>query len=302
MKQIALVTGAAGFIGSYVVRRLLDDGFAVVGIGHAGAAPIGHASYRWRESEIDGALLRSLDCAPDLVIHCAGSASVGRSIAEPEFERRRTVDSAAAVLDFAAAVAPRARLVLISSAAVYGDVASQPIVEDEVYAPVSPYGEYKKQTEEMWRAQAARHGLPTVIVRLFSVYGEGLRKQLLWDACNKLCTGINEFTGTGEESRDWLHVADAAALLILARCRATPDCPIVNGGSGRAITVREVLSDLSSALGLDLMPRFNGIARPGDPMRYLADIARARALGWQPRVEWRDGIRGYANWFRSEAL
>jgi UDP-glucose 4-epimerase len=255
-----------------------------------------------QESDINLPALHALRCVPDIVIHCAGSASVGRSITDPDAERSRTLDSAAAVLDFAAVTAPRAHLVLISSAAVYGNAAIQPIEEGAALAPVSPYGDYKLQAEEMWRSHAGRHGLAGTIVRLFSVYGEGLRKQLLWDACNKLSVGNNEFGGTGEESRDWLHVADAARLLVLAGRYAAPNCPVVNGGFGRAVTVREILSELSSALRSDLAPRFNGIARPGDPVRYLADIARARAWGWQPRVEWRDGIRRYAHWFRSGAL
>lgn len=301
MTGLALVTGAAGFIGSHVVRHLHAEGLKVVGIGHAAVRRGASPACRWHESDIDLPALRALQCVPDVVIHCAGSASVGRSIADPAAERSRTLDSAAAVLDFVVASASRARLVLISSAAVYGNAAIQPIEEGAVLAPVSPYGEYKMQAEEMWRSHSARHGLAGVIVRLFSVYGEGLRKQLLWDACIKLCAGNNEFGGTGEESRDWLHVADAARLLVLAGRFAASDCPVVNGGSGRAISVREVLSELSSALGLDLLPRFNGIARPGDPVRYLADIARARTLGWQPRLEWREGICRYAHWFRSGA-
>ena len=301
MSGLALVTGAAGFIGSHAVRQLLAERFEVVGIGHAAVGRGAISACRLHESDIDHAALRALRCVPDIVIHCAGGASVGRSIADPAAERSRTLDSAAAVLDFAAESAPRARLVLISSAAVYGNAAIQPIEEGAELAPVSPYGDYKLQAEEMWRSHAGRHGLAGAIVRLFSVYGEGLRKQLLWDACNKLCAGDNDFGGTGEESRDWLHVADASRLLLLASRHSVPDCPVVNGGSGRAITVREVLCELSVALGLDLPPRFNGIARPGDPMRYLADIMRARAWGWQPRLEWREGIRRYAHWFRSGA-
>ena len=302
MTRLALVTGAAGFIGSCVVRQLLDEGHAVIGIGHAGVRPFGAPGYRWHEAEVDLPSLHALECVPDVVIHCAGSASVARSIESPEKERQRTIGSAAAVLDFAAAAAPQARLVLISSAAVYGHVNSQPIAESEPSVPVSPYGEYKRQAEEMWRAQASLHKLQGVIVRLFSVYGEGLRKQLLWDACVKLCAGNGEFGGTGNESRDWLYVDDAARLLVLASGRATSACPVVNGGSGQAVPVRQILEELSSALGLRMVPRFNGVVRPGDPMRYLADIMRARAWGWQPRLEWREGIRRYAHWFRGGAV
>lgn len=301
MTRLALVTGAAGFIGSYVVRQLLDEGHSVIGIGHAGVRPFGAPGYRWHEAEVDLPSLHALECVPDVVIHCAGSASVARSIESPEKERQRTIGSAAAVLDFAAAVAPQASLVLISSAAVYGHVDSQPIAESQPSVPVSPYGEYKRQAEELWRAQAAVHKLQGVIVRLFSVYGEGLRKQLLWDACRKLSAGNCEFGGTGDESRDWLHAADAARLLVLAAKHATQTCPVVNGGTGQAIPVREVLAELSNALELTGSPRFNGVARSGDPARYLADVSRAHALGWAPRLEWREGVHRYARWFRGGA-
>lgn len=301
MTRLALVTGAAGFIGSYVVRQLLEEGCSVIGIGHAGARTFSAPGYRWCEAEVDLPSLRALGCVPDVVIHCAGGASVARSIESPEMERQRTIGSAAAVLDFAAVTAPQARLVLISSAAVYGHVDSQPIVEGEPLAPVSPYGEYKRQAEEMWRGQTSLHRLRSVIVRLFSVYGEGLRKQLLWDACEKLCADNGEFGGTGNESRDWLHAADAASLLVLASRHATPACPVINGGSGRAVPVREVLEELSGALGLRIAPRFSGIARSGDPVRYLADISRAQAWGWRPQIDWRAGIGRYARWYRDGA-
>ena len=301
MTRLAMVTGAAGFIGAYVVRQLLDEGHAVIGIGHPGGKPFCAPGYQWHEAEVNLPSLRALGCVPEMVVHCAGSASVARSLECPEEERRRTIGSAAAVLDFAAAVAPRAQLVLISSAAVYGHVESQPIAESEPLAPVSPYGEYKRQTEELWRAHAALYKLQGVIVRLFSVYGEGLRKQLLWDACKKLSTGNCEFGGTGDETRDWLHASDAARLLVLATKHATQTCPVVNGGTGQAIPVREVLAELSNALGLTGSPRFNGVARLGDPVRYLADVSRAHDWGWEPRLEWREGIHRYARWFQGGA-
>ena len=302
MNGLALVTGAAGFIGSYVVRQLLDEGYSVVGIGHAGRRPSNSLAFRWHESEIDVPSLRNIACVPDLIVHCAGSASVASSIADPEAERRRTVDSAVAVLEFAASTAPAARLVLISSAAVYGHVAVQPISEERMLEPVSPYGEYKQEVEAMWCTQASTAGLHGAIVRLFSVYGEGLRKQLLWDACMKFSAGDAQFSGTGEESRDWLHVADAARLLVLAGRHASPACPVVNGGAGQTIPVREVLAELSRALGTDLPPCFNGVARPGDPMRYWADVSRARHWGWNSSLDWREGVRRYAHWFRHGAL
>jgi len=139
-------------------------------------------------------------------------------------------------------------------------------------------------------------------VRLFSVYGAGLRKQLLWDASQKIMRGENNFFGTGDEIRDWLHVEDAASLLITAAGHASAMCPIVNGGSGAGVTVREVLAELFTRFERADAPNFSGAARSGDPVGYVADIARAREWGWQPLVDWKQGVCEYVGWFKGGAL
>jgi UDP-glucose 4-epimerase len=138
-------------------------------------------------------------------------------------------------------------------------------------------------------------------VRLFSVYGAGLRKQLLWDACNKLSRGERHFYGTGAELRDWVHVTDAATVLVAAIDQASTQCPVVNGGTGRAESTRRILTALFDALGSSVAPTFTGEPKAGDPVSLVADPARAFMLHWKPRVSWEQGIAEYAMWFRSGA-
>ena len=114
--------------------------------------------------------------------------------------------------------------------------------------------------------------------------------------------GDRQFHGTGAEVRDWLHVDDAATLLVAAAREASPDCPIFNGGSGAGCDVASILRRLFLALDRPGAPDFNGVGRSGDPSRYVADMrAHACALAWTPRTSLDDGIARYAAWYRETA-
>jgi UDP-glucose 4-epimerase len=201
------------------------------------------------------------------------------------------------VLEFMRTRAPKALLLFPSSAAVYGATPAGPIDEEAPLNPVSLYGEHKKMAEEL----CASSGLRVALLRLFSVYGPGLRKQLLWDACRKLSAGERTFGGDGTEKRDWVHVEDAAAFFVRAAQVAPDGFSTVNVGSGRAVSTREVLTTLFAAWSDAGEPVFTGAARPGDPQHYQAATARARSWGWRPERSLADGIAEYVRWFRSGA-
>lgn len=300
----ALVTGAHGAIGKAMARCLAAAGWNVAGIGHgqwdAGAArEWGLTS--WHNGDVDLPGLRSLQLAPQLIVHCAGSGAVGASLTAPHTDFQRTVDTTAAVLEYLRADHPEARLVLPSSAAVYGVARDFPMREGAPLAPASPYGVHKKIAEELVQSHAIHFGLRVAIVRLFSVYGEGFRKQLLWDACRRIQTGETLFFGTGDETRDWLHVSDAAELLLAAAQNASVACPIVNGGAGVPVSVRTIVQELYRLLDRPGAPQFCGTQRAGDPLHYHADMSRAQAWGWRAQVAWQAGVARYVNWFRQQS-
>ncbi|MFT3694676.1 MAG: SDR family oxidoreductase [Kofleriaceae bacterium] len=273
--RTAIVTGGAGFIGSAVTSELLRRGLMVLVVGGS-ADPI-------TAERLAPLMTDTLD----VIVHCAGTSSVGAAIANPVREHERTVPPFARLCAAARERAPNARVVLISSAAVYGNAAIVPTPEAAPLAPLSPYGRDKQACE----AIAQQYGAS--IVRLFSVYGAGLRKQLLWDACNKV--GAPVFAGTGDEQRDWLHISDAVELILIAAKRPM----IVNGGTGGGVRVRDVLALLYKELGGGVTPSFTGETRAGDPQRYIADITLARSLGWAPKMSLARGIADYVAWFRS---
>lgn len=299
-KQI-LITGAAGFIGRHVAAEYAKRGMRVVGIGRGGWTDWRHYGISsWHRCEVTLDSLVEYAGTPDVIVHCVGGASVGFSVQEPYQDFIQTVQTMAQMLEFMRLYAPQARLVYPSSAAVYGQVEQLPISEDSPLQPISPYGVYKQMAEDLCQLYARQYHLFMAVVRLFSVYGEGLRKQLLWDACCKLQQGKSEFFGTGEEIRDWLHIADAAKLIALAAEHASSECPVLNGGSGEGVSVKSVLQHLSEQLGSNLQPRFSSEQKEGDPTAYIANIKIAQQFGWMPEIDWRKGVADYAKWFLRE--
>lgn len=301
MDKVALVTGAAGFIGRHVARHLAAEGWKVIGMGHGDAPSAEWGVTSWYGSSVTEQALLALPSLPTLIVHCAGSGSVAASIADPETDRQKTVVSTQALLEYVRKHTPQTVVVYPSSAAVYGLCEPRPIAVDQASRPVSPYGRHKRQAEQLIHSYAREHGLKAAIVRLFSVYGPGLRKQLLWDACRRMSEGERLFFGTGGETRDWLHVEDAASLLVSAAAFASEHCPIVNGGSGVATTNRQVLQQIACALGNLPAPEFNLQTRPGDPLHYHADIKATLAWGWQARIPLAAGIDEYVGWFKAQA-
>ena len=302
MSRTVLVTGAYGFIGRHVARVLAGQGLTVVGLGHGVWSRDQWRKWgiaEWHATDVTLDNLVTHAGLPDAVIHCAGSATVGFSATHPHQDYQRTVSTTAAVLEFARLYAKDAAVVLPSSAAVYGYVQRLPIAETETPSPASPYGVHKHMAEQLCVTYARHFGIKSATVRLFSVYGNGLRKQLLWDACSKLRRGNAEFFGTGAELRDWLHVDDAAGLLALACSRASTACPVVNGGTGIGVSVADIVGEIRASIHGGALATFDGKVRDVDPPTYVADVTRAAAWGWKARKPWQEGVREYADWFAS---
>ena len=296
-----LVTGANGFLGRHACRVAAMHGHHVVGMGHGDWAEETWRQWGisvWHELDVTLASLVAHAGKPDVLIHCAGSSSVGFSFENPAQDFERTVVTTLDVLEFLRTCSPETKLVYPSSAAVYGRAKILPIREESLLAPISPYGVHKRIAEDLCSSYSASFGLPVAIIRIFSAYGVELRKQLLWDACRKALLGDCRFGGTGHETRDWVNVEDVARLLLIAADHAAQDGMIVNCASGDEVAVESILAVLFEALGTGRQPEFTGSTRPGDPERYVGDPSRAAALGWAPGRAWQEGVREYARWYR----
>ena len=303
MKKTVLITGGFGFLGRAVASRFRADGWRIIGVGRGRWAPeeaLAQGFDLWLNAGVTLPALMTLGEDIHVVIHCAGNGSVGYSLTNPLQDFNKTVQSTAELLEFLRLTASPAFVIYPSSAGVYGAKSDAPIREDAELKPISPYGRHKKMAEELLLSYALSYGIRVSIIRFFSIYGAGLTKQLLWDACAKLTDARAEpavFWGTGDETRDWISSQDAANL-VWAVAQASDPVRCMNGGSGTRTTVRDTIALLAGELGCSRSIAFNGQVRPGDPRYYHADISRAKSLGWTPSVPLADGIRDYVSWRR----
>jgi UDP-glucose 4-epimerase len=291
------------------------DGRHVVGVGHGGGVegrektPQGHGDkekFIFEESSVDLSSLEHLAArhgVPDVLVHCAGGASVSFSIENPAADFRKNVGTISEVLEFSRVHGASVKVIYLSSAAVYGAAeGGVPIKESAAARPVSPYGLHKRISEELCKFYANYWRIPAIVIRLFSVYGNGLKKQLLWDACNKLKEGRYFFDGTGEEKRDWLHVKDAVRLIRTSERCASEICPTVNAGSGTEYSVSDVLTRLGGMWTPASKPAFSGASRAGDPAYLVADTSVIKEWGFTPEVSLTEGLSSYLEWYKKEAL
>lgn len=305
--SVIWVTGAKGFIGKHLCAHLSQKGEHVLGLGH-GTWPLEIAvnsgiSY-WINGEIEDTNLWQLmsnSGSPDIIYHLAGGSSVGLSLQSPHEDFRRTVLSTSAILEWVRLHSPNTRLVVSSSAAIYGNSQIAYIPEEGSYTPYSPYGFHKRSSELLCESYNQNFGLQIAIVRLFSIYGPGLYKQLLWDLCNRLRSSPSklEMNGTGEELRDWLYVNDAVKVLIKVANSTFDKFLIVNGGTGKGRSVKDVVSLTCQCWGISPEIFFSGQKRVGDPLTLVANTQKLTQLGFTPKYELKQGIQNYTDWFNS---
>ena len=279
----------------------------MIGVGHGSWTADEARSFgvhRWIDTDITIDALMRLDLSEpvDSIVHCAGSGAVSYSYAEPWNDFQRATVTTAAVLEWIRRQSYRPRLVFVSSAAVYGDHGDTDMMETSVRSPISPYGFHKLSAEMLCESSSRFFEIPITIVRLFSVYGDGLRKQLLWDAMKKFSSDQDLFFGTGHELRDWLHVDDAAELLTAAAMTPQSRFEIFNGANQQATTAY-VLQQMAAASFPGISPRFNGEAHKGNPRRLTADCSHPHnIINWMPKINLEEGLSRYVAWYRTLKL
>jgi nucleoside-diphosphate-sugar epimerase len=304
----ALVTGAAGFIGSHLTGALLDRGYEVTGldsftdyyprpIKEANLARL-RAEPRFRFAELD---LRTDDLGPwldgaDAVIHEAAMAGLMRSWTDLDLYVSCNLLATNRLIE-AATRAGIGRFVFASTSSVYGREAVGD--EDRALEPVSPYGITKLACEKLVLAHVETSGLPATIIRYFSIYGPRQRPDMAYHRFIEAMSDGEPITvfGDGEQTRSNTYIGDAVRGTIAALERGEVG-GIYNIGGGRTISLNEAIAIIAGHLGVQPIIRTEP-ARPGDQRHTSADIGRARArLGYEPTTDPHVGLGHQVAWHR----
>jgi UDP-glucose 4-epimerase len=301
-----LVTGAAGFLGEYLGKQLRIAGCDILGLDKR-AAPATAPFQRFLIGDLAKEAAHCIEgFEPEVVFHLAGSSSVPDSVRDPFNDFDIALPGTASLLAAAARASRPPRVVYFSSAAVYGDPTRLPIGERCPVRPISPYGAHKAACESLLEHYAHIYGLRVSILRIFSAYGEGLRRQFFWDfaarAFGAAARGDGQVSllGTGEESRDFIHAEDVARAACLAAQDPGDGLQVYNVAAGEETRIGGAAEQLLALLGLDLQCRFEGVAQPGHPRRWLADTSRLRALGFELERPLSCRLPRLARWLASQ--
>ncbi len=307
-----LITGGCGFMGSHLVRRLLQreaeislcnlDALTYAGRLENVADCAGDPRYQFIQADVADAVAVEVAFAsfrPDVVVHLAAETHVDRSIAAAEIFARTNVVGTQVLLDAARRHGVR-RFVQVSTDEVYGSLGpSGRFTEESPLAPNSPYAASKAGADLLVRAAVQTHGLPAIIVRPSNNYGpQQFPEKLIPLAVRHALAGRPiPLYGDGTQVRDWLYVEDACAG-ILAAAESGEAGGVYNLGGGQERSNRALLERL-----LDLLQRPRALItpvanRPGHDFRYAMDSSRARReLGWEPQVALEDGLRRTVEWY-----
>jgi UDP-glucose 4-epimerase len=301
-----LITGVAGFIGRYVARYFSSRKWRVVGTDNSQPenAPLADLYHYQRlqlpDPEFD-ILLQNYH--PDVLIHCAGRASVALSVTDPVADFYGNTLLTFHILNALRLNAPTCRFIFLSSAAVYGNPAKLPIAETHPTSPISPYGFHKLQSEQLCLEFARIYAQPTASVRIFSAYGAGLRRQVMWDICQKAISQKHlVLQGTGNESRDFIHALDIARALEIIASHAPMEGEVYNLGSGAEIKISDLAHMLLEKLNLDIVTEFDGSRVSGNPLNWQADITKLESLGFSLSISLDKGTQLFANWVTAELI
>ena len=236
----------------------------------------------------------------DVCINCSGASSVPDSIKKPQRDFILNAVNVHKQLDAIRRYNSNCKYINLSSAAVYGNPKKLPISETHKTNPISPYGVHKKIAEDICKLFYEQYRVKCCSLRVFSAYGEGLKKQLFWDLFQKRKANAKVVLyGTGNESRDFIHISDILQAIGCVITNGSFKSDVINVANGEEVSIKtvanlfyEIYNSSSNSVS------FGGEERKGDPINWCADISLLKELKYNQKTSLKEGLELYIKWLK----
>jgi nucleoside-diphosphate-sugar epimerase len=304
--KTVLITGAAGFIAGHLARALsfvpcglvLVDKFPIPALAGASAA-----IETWQIDISGGDFVGALaERRFDFVFHFAGNANVHNSVLAPRQDFDINAVATVAMLEAMREAKQSGKFIFASSASVYGNPRRLPADENDPTQPISPYGVSKLAAERYVDVYCKLYGLRGVSLRMFSPFGPGLRKQIIFDLTRKLIRDPRriDVLGDGSQTRDFIYIDDVVSATLCIATRGKSHGDVYNVGTGTETSVAEVVGKLVNLVGRDTQVRYTGSQNQGYADHWRSNVDRLAALGWKPAFPLEQGLRQTVEWIARE--
>lgn len=233
-----------------------------------------------------------------ICINCSGAASVPLSLNYPLKDFNLNTVNVFKILDAIREYQPDCKFINLSSAAVYGNPTELPIKEKVTFSPISPYGIHKMQAEQICQEFHNFYNIKTCSLRIFSAYGEGLKKQLFWDLFQKFSKNNSiELFGTGNETRDFIYIDDIVQAIYCVVQNADFKGEAINIANGEELSINKIANLFCNEFTIEKKKiTFNNKVKTGDPLNWRADITTLKSFGYEQKNSIEEGIKNYILW------
>lgn len=305
-KKKVLITGGAGFLGSFLAEVLAQKHSVTVidDLSTGSKENLNNLACQFYRKRVWGpsAIQLLKRGGFDYVFHLAANAYIKTSVEKPFEDFDNNLIQPLRLLEAVRLMKQRPKIILASSAAVHGSACRFPMQEGDLLWPVSPYGAGKLALEQYASVYHRNYGVPVLCVRHYPMFGPRQKKQVVYDLMCKIAQPgkVLEVLGTGREVRDFLYVKDAAKGLALLAQHASFDGTAVNLCSGKGVSTRKIAETLLEVMRIKKKLKFTGQLRKGDVDKMVGSISRLVAFDFAPEYDLVTGLEETVNWFQSD--
>jgi len=303
-----LITGSEGYLARNLARNLFKKKIICYGIGRGNwRTKKQYKKWGYKKNlnvSINKKILNKFkNFNFDYVIHCAGGASPINSMINSVSKKQdfnKNVLSIKFVLDYILLNKKKTKIIFISSVSVYGNNNLKKITENAKIKPVSNYARNKFLAENLCYDYFKKYKINTLVLRGTTIFGPGLKKQFIYDACLKIIQNKRIFFGTGNEIRDYVYIDDFCNLINKVLNKSFKDFQIINAGTGKGTKLKDIIKHIKKKMGVKIIPKFNKFGFRTNPKSMVVNNQKAKKFNWYPKMKFYDGLDKYIKWFKSE--